>query len=204
MQHRMRGGGRLRWLGALGLVGVLGGGEARAEPARGAGPTAADPMTVAVPIPGSNLVRGRAKVIVAAPIESVRARVLAFGDYARFMPHYSRSKILGRTKSGDREIYMEVTALHGAARFWARMAVRKLVGAAGGIETYEVSMLEGNVKDFHAVWRLRSIDEARTELELEVFLLPRLPLPASLLNTENMRGASKGVGAMRSFVEGKR
>ncbi|MDI1478804.1 SRPBCC family protein [Polyangium sp. y55x31] len=204
MQHRVRGGGRFRWLGALGLVGVLGGGEARAEPARGAASAAANPTAVAVPIPGSDLVRGRAKVIVAAPIDAVRARVLAFGEYARFMPHYSSSKILGRTKSGDREIYMEVTALHGAVRFWARMAVRKSVAAAGGVETYDVSMLEGNVKDFHAVWRLRAIDEARTELELEVFLLPRVPLPASLLNTENLQGASKGVRAMRSFVEGKR
>ncbi|WP_170229133.1 type II toxin-antitoxin system RatA family toxin [Polyangium fumosum] len=204
MQHRTRGGVRFRWFGALGLMGVFGGGEAVAEPARAAASTAANAMAVAVPIPGSNLVRGRAKVIVAAPIDVVRAQVLAFGDYARFMPHYSRSKILGRTKSGDREIYMEVTALHGAARFWARMAVRKLASTAGGIETYDVSMLEGNVKDFHAVWRLRPLDATRTELELEVFLLPRLPLPASLLNTENLQGASKGVRAMRSFVEGKR
>lgn len=203
MQHRVRGGGLFRWLGALGLVGVLGGGEARAEPARGAA-SATNPTAVAVPIPGSDLVRGRAKVTVAAPIDAVRARVLAFGDYARFMPHYSSSKILGRTKSGEREIYMEVTALHGAVRFWARMAVRKSVAAVGGVETYDVSMLEGNVKDFHAVWRLRAIDEAHTELELEVFLLPRLPLPAGLLNAENLQGASKGVHAMRSFVERKR
>ncbi|MRG90665.1 SRPBCC family protein [Polyangium spumosum] len=158
---------------------------------------------MAVPIPGSSLVRGRAKVIVSAPIDAVRARVLAFGEYARFMPHYSRSKVLGRTKSGEREVYMEVTALHGAARFWARMAVKKARDAAG-VETYDVAMLEGNVKDFRAVWRLRSIDAGHTELELEVFLLPRLPLPASLLNAENLKGASKGVVAMRSFVEGKR
>ncbi len=205
MAHQRHDGGRARrlWgLGALGLLGILGGGEARAEASNAGGPGASMPMAVAVPIPGSKLVRGRAKVIVAAPIDAVRARVLSFGDYARFMPNYSRSKVLGRTKTGEREVYMEVTALHGAVRFWVRTAVshaRKL----GDVETYDLSLLEGNVKDFRASWRLRPVDDGHTELELELFVLPRLPMPQSLLNAENVEGASKGVGAMRSFVEGK-
>jgi hypothetical protein len=163
----------------------------------------ADPVAESVPIPGSDLVRGRAKVVVHAPMHLVRQRLLAFNEYAEFMPHYNRSKDLGRTKGGGRNVYMEVLALRGAARMWARMSVAKPEWK-NGVEAYDVSFIEGNVRDFHATWRLRQVDPAHTELELEVFLQPKLPIPANLLNRENMDGAVKGVVAMRNRVEQSR
>src|SRR5262249_37066484 len=69
------------------------------------------PRTVGVPIPGTSLVRGKSTLTIDAPLEKVRDTVLDFGHYADFMPHYRKCKILGRTASGGREVYMEVSAI---------------------------------------------------------------------------------------------
>src|SRR5262249_425493 len=52
--------------------------------------------TVSVPVEGTNLVRGKSTVSVAAPIERVREAVLDFAHYPEFMPHYTNAKLLGR------------------------------------------------------------------------------------------------------------
>jgi ribosome-associated toxin RatA of RatAB toxin-antitoxin module len=164
-------------------------------------PTTTPEVTaVSVPIEGSELVRGRSTVIVAAPIAKVREAVLDFAHYPEFMPHYSAAKVLGRTPSGAREIYMEITALHGAVKMWAKVEMPK-PATVDGVEVHETKFLEGNVKDFAAMWRLRKIDDAKTELSLEVFLNPKIPLPNELINDENVSGSTKGVLAMRTHAE---
>jgi hypothetical protein len=216
MQQRMHhaAGARrpIRALGALmiaAMVGIVPASASADSPAgskvsaAASGAPAVDPVAEAVPIEGTDLVRGRAKIVVHAPMHLVRQRVLAFNEYAEFMPHYNRSKDLGRGKNGSRNVYMEVYALRGVARMWARMSVAKAQWL-NGVETYDVSFIEGNVNDFHAVWRIRQVVPGHTELELEIFVQPKLPLPANLLNRENMDGAVKGVVAMRNRIEESR
>lgn len=161
---------------------------------------AAGVSTVPVPIAGSDLVRGRSTVTVKAPIERVRDAVLGFSKYPEFMPHYSSCKLLGRTPAGARDVYMEISALHGALRMWARVEVPKPV-VTDGVETYETKFVDGNVRDFKAIWRLKKIDETSTELSLEVFLHPKIPMPTKLINDENVSGSAKGVAAMRARAE---
>lgn len=159
-----------------------------------------DPEAVAVPIEGSDLMRGRATLKVKAPIERVRAAVLDFGHYAEFMPHYKASRVLGRTPGGGREVYMQIEALFGAVTMWAQVEFLKPT-VVGETETYESRFEKGNVKDFKATWRLAKIDDTTTELSLEVFLNPSIPMPDNLINGENLRGSVKGVKAMRARAE---
>jgi len=161
-----------------------------------------EPEAVTVPIEGSELLRGRAKVKVKAPLSKVREAVLDFGHYAEFMPHYKNCKVLGRTSTGARDLYMEIEALNGVMTMWAEVELPKPV-MVDGVETHETSFIKGNVKDFKAIWRLHKLDAETTELELEVFLEPGLPMPTALLNNENLKGAIKGVAAMRSHAEGR-
>jgi ribosome-associated toxin RatA of RatAB toxin-antitoxin module len=156
--------------------------------------------TVPVPVDGTSLVRGRSTVTVNAPIEKVREGILGFARYPEFMPHYSNCRVLGRTPTGGRDVYMEVEALHGAVHMWARIDVPK-PAVADGLETYDTKFLDGNVRDFKAIWRLRKVDDAKTQLSLEVFLNPKIPLPDGLINGENLSGSAKGVAAMRSRIE---
>jgi ribosome-associated toxin RatA of RatAB toxin-antitoxin module len=172
---------------------------AGAGKAAGAGET---PVPLPVPIPGSEYVRGRSTAIVRAPIQRVREAVNDFVHYAEFMPHYRSCKVLGRTSSGARDVYMEVEALHGVVKMWAEieMPTRPAV-SADGIESFETRFVKGNVKDFSASWRLRKVDDETTELTLEVFLDPGIPLPQGIVNKENLGGSSDGVVAMRAHAE---
>jgi ribosome-associated toxin RatA of RatAB toxin-antitoxin module len=160
-----------------------------------------DPQTIAIPVAGTEFVRGRTTLKVNAPIEKVRESVLDFGHYAEFMPHYRSSKVLGRTAAGARDVYMEIEALYGAVKMWVEIEFPRPT-IVEGVETHESKFVKGNVKDFKAIWRLRKLDDATTELSLEVFLQPSIPLPTALMNKENLGGSAKGVTAMRGRIEG--
>lgn len=174
-------------------------------PATDAAPSPAgegdEPQPVPIPVAGTDFVHGRATVKVAAPIEKVRETVLDFGHYADFMPHYRSAKVLGRTATGARDVYMEIEALYGAVKMWVEIEFPKPT-IVDGVETHESTFIKGNVKDFKAIWRLRKLDDATTELSLEVFLQPSIPMPTNLMNGENLGGSVKGVMAMRARAEG--
>jgi ribosome-associated toxin RatA of RatAB toxin-antitoxin module len=153
-----------------------------------------------IPVAGSDLTRGRGTVLVDAPIDRVRKHVLDFDHYADFMPHYEVSRTLGKKEDGTRELYMKVAVLHGLLSMWARLAMSP-AQKDGDSETYAFRFLDGNVESFEGSWRLRSLDDARTELTLELFLEPKLPLPAGALNDENASGAVDGVTAMRDRIQ---
>jgi ribosome-associated toxin RatA of RatAB toxin-antitoxin module len=161
-----------------------------------------EPTRESVPLADGKLVRGRSTLVVHAPIAKVRATVLDFDHYAEFMPHYAASRLLGRRADRSREVYMQITALHGAVKMWARIEMPKPVVDDDGRESHASRFIDGNVDDFQAIWRLKPLDERRTELTLEVFLDPKVPLPSSMLNEENVDGAVKGVTAMRDRIEG--
>lgn len=159
------------------------------------------PQTDSIPVEGTDFVHGRTAVKVNAPIARVREAILDFAHYAEFMPHYRSARVLGRTATGGREVYMEIEALHGAVKMWADIEFARPV-IVDGVETHASKFIKGNVDDFMAMWRLRKIDEGTTELSLEVFLQPSIPLPTSLINKENLGGSLSGVMAMRSRIEG--
>ena len=159
------------------------------------------PAPEAVPIAGSEYVRGRTTILVKAPIQRVREAVFDFGHYAEFMPHYRGSRLLGRTPTGARDVYMEVEAMHGVVRMWAEIEVAKPVVQADGTELIDIRFIKGNVKNFSGAWRLRKIDDVSTQLALEVFLEPGIPLPTALINRENLVGSRDGVQAMRGHAE---
>ncbi|HSN99123.1 MAG TPA: SRPBCC family protein [Candidatus Nanopelagicales bacterium] len=156
--------------------------------------------TEPVPIPGTHLVRGRSTLVVDAPVSRVRAAIRAFSRYPEFMPHFRTCRIIGRSPSGGRDLYLEVEALHGAVKMWARVDAMK-PAEADGVETHAIRFLEGNVRELSATWRLRPLSGSQTELSLEIFLHPRLPLPVSLLNSENLDGSARGVQAIRARSE---
>lgn len=158
-----------------------------------------EPTTVAVPVAGTDLVRGRSTVIVNAPIDVVRKTVIDFGKYADFMPHYSAARVLRRKKDGTREVYMQWAALHGAIKLHAR--VEMVPRHDGDTEVWQSRYIDGNVDEAQASWTLTTLSPDRTKLTLDAFLLPKLPMPSSLLNSENTSGAEKGVVAMRKRCE---
>ncbi len=159
-----------------------------------------DVEPVAIPIPGSDLVEAKATVKVARSIDKAREIVLKFEDYPKFMPEYSDAKMLGKLPSGDDKVYMEITTLGGIAKMWANVDVLP-VKKDGASELHEAKFIDGNVRQFKAVWTLTKVDEGHTDVTLRVFLHPAIPLPDFIVNKANMDGAKKGALAMKKRIE---
>lgn len=156
-----------------------------------------------LPTGDDELVRGRSTILVHAPVTKVRSVVLDFDTYAQFMPHYTASRVLAKRPDGSREVYMQVAALRGLVKMGARVVFPTAAREEAGFETYESQFLDGNVDEFKAIWRMKPVDAMRSLVSLEVFLLPRLPLPKSVMNDENTTGAVKGVTAMKARIESR-
>jgi ribosome-associated toxin RatA of RatAB toxin-antitoxin module len=175
-----------------------------ASPAAGDAPKPAeseDVEPVAVPIEDSGLVEAKATITIHAPLDKTRATVLKFEDYPQFMPEYSDAKHIGKAPDGNDKVYMEITTLGGVAKMFANIELLP-VRKDGASEIHEAKFLDGNVKQFKAVWTLTKVDDNTTTAALQVFLHPSIPLPDFLVNKANLDGAKKGVIAMKKRVEG--
>jgi ribosome-associated toxin RatA of RatAB toxin-antitoxin module len=155
----------------------------------------------AVPL-ADDLIRGRATVRVDAPLARAREVVQKYGDYSEFMPYYHSSHVVDRDAHVTK-VYMQVAALNGLVKMGAELNMPNLPVKEGDWDVYESRFGSGNVRDFKAIWRMKAIDLEHSMVSLEVFLLPKLPLPTSTLNHENQKGAVNGVMAMRDRIEKK-
>jgi len=154
-------------------------------------------------LPGSDRPAGGARTVVSASPALVKSVVLDFEHYAYYFdpdkgtnPQRKwASHVVG--KSGDKtDLYLEVPILKGAAKIWAiiRFEPPQKVGDS---EIVTGRMLKGNVSQLSAKWRLRPTTDNTTELQLEFLVVPKLPVPDSLLSSEARSAAAKAVTGMR-------
>lgn len=154
-------------------------------------------------LPESDRPAGGARTVVAASHDTVRSVVMDFGHYAYYFdpdkgtnPQKKwASRIVG--KSGDKtDLYLEVPILKGAAKIWAiiRFEPPKKVGDT---EVVVGKMIKGNVSQLSAKWKLKPAADNRTELQLEFLVVPKLPVPDSLLSSEARGSAAKAVNGIR-------
>jgi len=142
---------------------------------------------------------GGARTIVEAPPMVVRSVVTDFGRYEEFITRFKSAKIVGR--SGDKtDVYLQVPIMKGAVKIWAvvRFDPPK---ANGGDEIITGKMVKGNVKRLDATWRIKRLDDARTELTLELLIVPELPVPEGLRMSELRFAAFKAVSGTRDEAE---
>ncbi len=147
----------------------------------------------------SSIRAGAARIAVRAPLKSVEEVVLDYGHYADFIQRFQRSRVIGRHR-GRTDVYLQVPILRGAARVWAvvRFEPPKQVH---GEEVIEAHMLKGNVKRLDAWWRIKPIDGTHTRLALELLIVPKLPVPGSLVTGEVAYAADTAVTGSRNRAE---
>ena len=142
---------------------------------------------------------GAARTVVEAPQGVVRSVVTDYGKYEAFITRFKSSKVVG--KSGDKtDVYLQVPIMKGAVKIWAvvRFDPPKQVGNDVVIRS---KMLKGNVKRLDANWRIKTIDEHRSELALELTIVPDIPVPNSLVMPEVRFAAAKAVSGTRDEAE---
>jgi ribosome-associated toxin RatA of RatAB toxin-antitoxin module len=155
-----------------------------------------------VGVSGYSIRAGGGMTAVSAPIAIVRQTVTDFGHYSEFMPRFQKSRIVGKN-GATTDVYLQVAILHGAANVWAvtRFGPPTPDGAGEKIE----GKLEGqgNVDELRAVWRLFAVDADHTIVKLELLIVPKLPVPGSLVTPELEFASDQAVSATRDRSEAK-
>jgi hypothetical protein len=139
---------------------------------------------------------------VQAPIDVTRRALTNYEHYATILPRFGRSRVLKRTQDSA-DVYLQVPILRGAAHLWG---VVRFVGPTlrPDGERIEGNYLhEGNVSAFHCLWTYRPVDEAHTELHLGLLLLPKIPLPESVIDSELNDACKDAVQGVKSYVEAR-
>lgn len=156
-------------------------------------------LTAQIPVDGSNIATGQAVIVVDRPIEEVLRIVLDYANYVRFMPNFTKSKVLAQR--GSRAIvYMEVSVAKGMYTLYGQLdlAERPQDGVSRVVAG---RLMDGNIDAFDASFKLTPTDDgARTEIDFRIYVDPDLPLPSSVFSRENERAAGRTVRALRARV----
>ncbi|NNE17171.1 MAG: hypothetical protein HKN10_01720 [Myxococcales bacterium] len=152
-----------------------------------------------IPVEGSNIATGQAVIVVDKPIEEVLPIVLDYANYVRFMPNFTKSKVLAQ-RGSRAMVYMEVSVAKGMYTLYGQLnlAERPQDGASRVVEG---RLLDGNIDAFDASFKLTPTDDgAGTQIDFKIYVDPDLPLPSSVFSRENERAAVRTVRALRARV----
>ena len=148
---------------------------------------------------GSNIAWGHAVATLEKPIEQVLPVVVDYGNYVRFMPNFTKSKVLAQRGNRAR-VYMEVSVASGTFTLWGQLKLSEQP-PEGDTRIIDASLLSGNMHAFSATWRLTPVDGgSRTEVDFKIYVDPDMPLPSSVFSRENERAAGKTLRALHTRV----
>jgi ribosome-associated toxin RatA of RatAB toxin-antitoxin module len=159
----------------------------------------ADSVRYSVRTPNSGIEAGAARIRVKASTSAVLGVVTDYGHWDQFISRFEKVRVVGRT-ADTVDVYMQVPILKGAAKIWAvvRFSAPREVGTERIIEGH---MVKGNVDRLDAKWRIIQVDEQTSELHLQMLIVPKLPVPGSLVTGEVAYAADKAVIDVRAAVE---
>jgi hypothetical protein len=142
---------------------------------------------------------GAARVYVKAPIDTAIAIVTDYGNYRAMIRRFERAEVVG--KHGDQtDVALRVPILNGRSR--VNGTLRFDPPRREGDEVVVVGrMIDGNVRRFDATFRLRKIDDESTQLNLEMVIEPKLPVPTALVTRETADASDGTVRRLRDFSE---
>jgi ribosome-associated toxin RatA of RatAB toxin-antitoxin module len=151
------------------------------------------------PFPGTSVQWGRAVAIIDAPADKVLSVVQDYANYTAFMPNFKTSRVLSQ-RGGSALLYAQVSLMKGAASIWAELKIKPR--DVGATKVIEAKMTKGNVDILQAVWEITPFDDGRTLVAFQIIVDPDLPLPTSLVNSENAKTARMTIRALRERVTG--
>ncbi len=150
----------------------------------------------------SKVKAGCARIAIKAPPDIVEDVVTDFKNYARFISKFKKARVVG--KEGDSTlVYLVVPILHGAGKIWAVVKFAP-VKKEGDSRVLSGSMVKGNVERLDAEWRITPIDDEYTQLNCELLIEPKLPVPGSVVTGEVAYAADEAVTGSRKRAEKKR
>jgi ribosome-associated toxin RatA of RatAB toxin-antitoxin module len=160
---------------------------------------AADSIRYSVRTPESGIEAGAARTIVKAPASVVMAVVTDYGHWDQLISRFEKARVVGRT-ADTVDVYLQVPILKGAAKIWAvvRFNAPKMVGGENVVEGH---MVKGNVDRLDAKWRVIQLSDHTSELHLQMLIVPKIPVPGSLVTGEVAYAADKAIIDVRTVAE---
>ncbi|MFW2387950.1 MAG: type II toxin-antitoxin system RatA family toxin [Polyangiales bacterium] len=156
-------------------------------------------LTAQIPVEGSNIATGQAVIVVDRPIEEVLQIVLDYANYVRFMPNFTKSKVLAQ-RGSRAMVYMEVSVAKGMYTLYGQLDLDERP-QDGVSRVVAGRLMDGNIDAFDASFKLTPTDDGTgTEIDFRIYVDPDLPLPSSVFSRENERAAGRTVRALRARV----
>ena len=171
-----------------------------ASPAR-AGDTIWPAERYSVRTSHSDIKAGGARIDVHAPADAVQKLVLDFGHYADHIKKFEKARVVGR--HGDStDVYLEVPIMKGAAKIWGIVRFEPARTGPSGETLVSGTLVRGNVKRMDAWWRITRVDDHKTDLHLELLIVPDLPIPGSLVTGEAAYASEMAIKGIWKTAEG--
>ncbi len=159
----------------------------------------ADAKRYRLPMKGSDIDLGGARIAIDAPLPVVRKVVMSFGMYNRIIPRLKMSRVVSRRKN-QTDVYLSAPIFNGLTKLWA--VTRFSTVKRNRYEEVIVGRLvKGNLEQWYGRWRLRRCSRNRTLLKMELFADVKIPLPAEMVTEELQWVADKSVTAVRAIAE---
>jgi ribosome-associated toxin RatA of RatAB toxin-antitoxin module len=142
---------------------------------------------------------GRAEIFINAPVSAVRGAVTDYNNYAKIVPKFQKAKVLKRS-GASADVYLMIPIMKGAAIVWT---VQHFDPPApyGKFETVFGKSIQGNVDALNTRWSYRAVDAQHSILIAEVYVEPKLPVPAASIVKEAQRAAAEAVVSVRAHAE---
>lgn len=146
------------------------------------------------PHAGTNVRWGRSVGVVDAPIADVMRVVSDYGAYQEFMPHFEASRVL--SQRGERAlVYMEALIAKKTLKIWAQLKITPEQRDTTRIVS--ARMTKGNLAHMEARWEVSPLPDGRSLVTFDILVDPQLPLPASLVSSENEKASKSTIRALR-------
>ncbi len=179
------------------LIGILVASTCLASQSVAAAPTKAQRYSVKTPY--SRIEAGAARIDVAADSQHISEIISDFGNYTKISDKFDKSRVVGHEGSNT-DVYLQVPILKGAAKIWAVVRFEPIRNA-NGEQVLMGHMVKGNVDRLDATWKVRTVGEHQTRVQLELLIVPKIPVPGSVVTGEVAYAADKAVTGVRDRAE---
>lgn len=151
---------------------------------------------------GQSARHGVAEMVIPAEPAQVLESLQRYADYKDFAPKkFKTSRLIALSKSGQSDVYMQLSVLRGALTLWLTMRFEPPKVLQSGTRVVEGRYLDGNLAGAHTRFVLESAGEHATYLRFELLVELPVPAPREAIDEELRDAAGDAVrGIARRFA----
>ena len=148
--------------------------------------------------PGKSERYGHAEGLIAAPYDSVKARLLDFPRYKELAgPKFKKVSVVDKSPTTT-DLYFQLPIMKGLVTIWYVTRFSTARPGMAGAEVVEGKFVKGNIKDMQIVFTIRPTADHKTILVCDLNLAITLPAPQSALDEELRDACGDAVNAIRA------